>query len=118
MLRRRSYPGMGTEPLISYAYRKIGFIASFSLILGSVISFAMFPAFHAFFGYAVLGGIGGILLFFIGIAFSEAWASSVCRSSYTPSAVSYRSRQLIFSFIGVVGISALVIVVAYLIAVF
>ncbi len=118
MLRRRSYPGMGTEPLISYAYRRIGFIASFSLILGSVISFAIFPTFRGFFGYAVMGGIGGILLFFIGIAFSEAWASSVCRSSYTPTAVSYRSRQLIFSFVGVVGLAGLVIAVAYLVDVF
>ncbi len=107
---------MGTELLVSYAYRKIGFIASVSLILGSAISFAIFPAFRGFFGYAVLGGIGGLLLFFIGIAFSEAWAASVCR--YTPTAVSYRSRQLVFSFVGVIGIAVLIIAVAYLIAVF
>ncbi len=59
MLTRRSYPGIGSEPVISYIYRKIGYfvaIACISLILyiGSIATFTVVPVSSALIGYAIL----------------------------------------------------------------
>lgn len=121
ILTRRSYPGIGNEPIISYMYRKVGFFfsvlcVSLILYLSSIALIMIVPAYSFIFGYALLGGIGGILLLFMGIAVSEGWATSVLR--YTPSATSYRKRQLLLSFVGVVAMSVLIIVVANQISLF
>jgi len=114
LFRRRSYSGMGHEPLLSYLYRVVGFFVSIALILGSIASITTVPVLQTSYLQAFMGATFGVIIFCTGIAVSELWAFTASRRWYNPAGAPYSLRQLTFSITGFLLATVLIVLLTLL----